>query len=242
MSKLFSNAYKNNVSLYTLIGEKADCYNGAPAINIENGLDVQMVPVKNGFENHDSELHLLVAAYFSYWHGYDRLINGLLNYYKNSCAEKKVFVHICGKPSDDSLETIMKIVKENNLEDYAIYHGYLTGDDLNAMYDKCDVAIGSLGLHRQKIIVDTTLKLPEYTARAIPFIYCANSNNVNADGKYYLKVKEDETHIDILEIINFFESLDRDNIQKEMRSFAEKSLGWDAQFKKVVDFFNKGGR
>lgn len=234
VSKLFRNAYKNRVDLYALIGEKSDTYRNTPAINIENGLDVENVPMKPGFEEHEGELHIAVTAVFSYWHGYDRLIRGLTEYK----GDKKVYVHLCGKSYDGTLDEIIKIAEDAGMGDRVISHGYLDNDALNEIFKKCDVAIGSLGLHRQDIIVDTTLKLPEYTARAIPFVFCTDSNNVDPNGKYYLKLQCNEDPVDINKIINFFDGLDKTTIQNEMRDYALSNLKWSTQFKKVVDFFD----
>ncbi len=237
-AKLFKNTYKKRVDLYTLIGEPANTYKGAPAINIENGLDVEKVSMKPGFEEHNGEFHIAVTAVFSYWHGYDRLIKGLADYYANG-SDKKVYVHLCGKSFDGTLDNLIQIAEDAGIQEYVIKHGYLDTEALNEIFAKCDVAIGSLGLHRQDIIVDTTLKLPEYTSRAIPFVFCTDSNNVDPNGKYYLKLKCNDDPVDIKEIIAFFDGLDKDNIQNEMRAYALNNLKWSTQFKKVADYFER---
>lgn len=218
--------------LYTLIGEHSEEYKGVPALNIENGLDVEAIPLKKSFSYHPGEIHLLIVAVIQYWHGYDRLVNGIKKYISNN-GERKIILHICGTSHDGSLDSILQFSKNNGFEKNVIYHGYQSGKDLDDRFDECDIAIGSLGLHRSNIIVDTTLKLPEYTARGIPFVYCTHSNNVDANGNYYLKIPDDDSCVDIDAIVRFFDSLDKETVSKKMRSFAEDNIQWSAQLKKI---------
>ena len=235
--KLVSIAYKlfstpSYTNLYALIGEHADTYQGVAAINIENGLDVETIPLKNGFSDHPGEIHLLIVAVVQYWHGYDRLIKGIDNYIRN-IGDVKIMLHICGSCHDGSLDSLLQFAREHGFSDNVIFHGYQSGKDLDSIFDKCDVAIGSLGLHRSKIIIDTTLKLPEYTARGIPFIYCTTSNNVKPDGKYYLRIPDDETDVDIQALVKFFHSINKKTVITEMREYAENNIQWSVQLTKV---------
>lgn len=230
--RMFSD--KKYTDLYAVIGEPVEIYNGAPAINIENGLDVKQVPLKKSFEDHPGEIHLLIVAVIQYWHGYDRLIKGIKNYHDNGRPEK-IFLHICGTCHDGSLEKFLEYAKENGFSDEIICHGYQSGDSLTAIFEKCDVAIGSLGLHRSGIKVDTTLKLPEYTARGIPFIYCTHSNNVDKNGSYYLRIPDDDSDVDIDRVVSFFENIDKQSISKQMRLFAKENLQWSTQLKKIEE-------
>lgn len=234
--KIFGGAYTKNIAAYALIGEEAHSYRGVPAINIQNGLNVEKIPMKTAFEEHEGEIHILVVAMLSYWHGYDRLINGLAQYYEGEAGEYKVHVHICGKSADGTLEKLQQITKEKNISDYVHFEGYIGGDELIKMFDKCDIACGSLGLFRQNIIVDTTLKIPEYTSRGIPFIYCTPSVNVEKSASYCMKAEENDSDINIRNVIDFYERLDKENVSEEMRRFALDKLDWTAQLESVIDF------
>ena len=230
LNRVFSD--KKYTDLYAVIGEHVDIYKGKPAINIENGLDVNKVPLKKRFEYHPGEIHLLIVAVIQYWHGYDRLIRGIKNY-RDRGGDRKIYLHICGNCHDGSLEQYLQYAKDNGFLDDIICHGFQSGDSLTEIFEMSDVAIGSLGLHRSNIIVDTTLKLPEYTARGIPFIYCTHSNNVDPNGGYCLRISDDESDVDIESVIRFFDSINTNTISKQMRKFAEESLQWSTQLKKI---------
>lgn len=228
--KLFANP--KYTDLYTLIGEHSDTYEGKPAVNIENGLDVEAIPLKKSFAEHPQELHLLVVAVIQYWHGYDRLIKGIENYIAAG-GDRQIVLHICGTCHDGSLEEMLKYAEDKGFRDCIIFHGYQFGNELDKIFDECDIAIGSLGLHRSKIIIDTTLKLPEYTARGIPFIYCTESNNVDPNGNYYLRIPDDDSDVDVGKVVAFFDGIDKTTITRQMRHFAEENIQWSAQLKKI---------
>ncbi len=67
---------------------------GQRTIRISNGVDFDSIPLHEPLSNID-ELHLIGVAEVHYWHGYDRLIAGIGEYYKNG-GKKDVFFHIVG--------------------------------------------------------------------------------------------------------------------------------------------------
>ena len=69
---------------------------GQRTINISNGVDFDSIPLHQPSSiNHPSTLHLIGVAEVHYWHGYDRLIAGIGEYYKNG-GKRDVFFHIVG--------------------------------------------------------------------------------------------------------------------------------------------------
>ena len=68
---------------------------GQRTIQISNGVDFDSIPLKKMLSKNTSVIHLLGVAEVHYWHGYDRLIDGLGKYYQNP-ANTTVFFHIAG--------------------------------------------------------------------------------------------------------------------------------------------------
>lgn len=56
---------------------------GQRTIQISNGVDFDSIPLKKMLSKNTSVIHLLGVAEVHYWHGYDRLIDGLGKYYQN---------------------------------------------------------------------------------------------------------------------------------------------------------------
>ena len=54
---------------------------GVPTIRISNGIDFDAIPLKQRINDTSHELHLIGVAEVHYWHGFDRLIQGLAEYY-----------------------------------------------------------------------------------------------------------------------------------------------------------------
>jgi glycosyltransferase involved in cell wall biosynthesis len=114
-----------------------------PHITIGNGIDSKSVPVRNFRENNNSQLHLICVANVSRWHGLDRLLNGMAIYRGNS----HIFLHIAGEGAD--IPSLKQLVEKLNLQNHVIFHGFITGIDLDILFNSCHIAVGSLGIHRK---------------------------------------------------------------------------------------------
>ena len=69
---------------------------GQRTINISNGVDLDSIPLQQSTHISNShQIHLIGVAEVHYWHGFDRLISGLGEYYKQG-GQRVVFFHIIG--------------------------------------------------------------------------------------------------------------------------------------------------
>jgi len=212
-------------------------------INTSNGIDVSKVPLRNVDDRDDNTIQLLGVATLEKWHGYDRVIDGLYRYYKCTGHDKEVFFNIVGEGHE--LPILQKKVKEKKLQKYVKFHGLLHGEALDEMFDICDVGIGSLGMHRIDMIEGYTLKVREYMARGIPFVFGYNDNLIEKSSIYfYRKVVPDDSPVDILEFIKFKSDIERygkKTLAREMRTYAENNLSWEKQMKPVADYIMNEG-
>ena len=98
---------------------------GGKTIRISNGIDFEAIPIKRTQNDTSHELHLIGVAEVHYWHGFDRLIRGLAEYYRTN-PEYKVYFHIVGPLSGiREQEEILPAIRDNHLEPYVILHGPL---------------------------------------------------------------------------------------------------------------------
>ena len=107
----------------------------------------------------------------------------------------------------------------------------LFGDELNAVFDQCSFAVGSLARHRTGISDIKTLKNREYASRGLPFVYSENDSDFDHQ-PYILKAPVDESPIDIARIVEFVEQLQM--TPSEIRQTVEH-LSWKVQMQKVVE-------
>lgn len=204
---------------------------GQRTIRISNGIDFDSVKMKTTINDTSKELNLIGVAEIHEWHGFDRLIKGLANFYDKP-QDYVIKFHVIGYFFSSEVENeFKKIIFDNHMEKNVILYGKKHGEELDRIFDKCDFGIGSLGRHRVGIDKIKTLKNREYAARGIPFIYSETDEDFD-NKEYVLKVPADETPIDIKRIIDFYQHLTlspyeiRDSI---------KNLSWKNQMQKVID-------
>lgn len=203
---------------------------GVPTIEINNGIDPYSIHLVQN-QKSGNDIHLIGVASIAYWHGYDRVIEGMHNYYNSKSEKKKVFFHIVGDALNEESLRYKEIVKKYNLSQFVIFHGMKSGKELDLIFNLADIAVGSLGCHRISIKNIKSIKNREYCARGLPFFY--SEMDVSFEKKDFIfKVPGNDAPIDIGEIINFVikNKFDSDAIRK----YAIENLTWDKQFEKVL--------
>lgn len=214
---------------------------GQRTIRISNGVDFDSIPIHHYQPSPDGSIHLIGVAEVHIWHGYDRLIAGIGEYYKNTNNPRQIFFHIVGgvHPHEryhaNAFHPGMQaIIDKYNIQDRIIFHGQLFGEELDKVFNQSCFAIGSLARHRSGITVIKTLKNREYATRGIPFIYSEQDSDFD-DKPYILKAPADESAIDIQQILDFIKQnhYHPDEIRKTVCN-----LSWKIQMKQVVDEVN----
>lgn len=204
---------------------------GVPTICISNGIDFSSVKVKEKQNDTSKVLNLIGVAQIHFWHGFDRVIEGLAAYYNRGENNEEVFFHIVGEGVPAEVERLKRMTADYGLEKRVIFHGALSGSALDDIFERCDMGIASLGRHRNGITNIKTLKNREYAARGIPFVY--SETDVDFDGMpYVLKAPADESPIDIDGLVRFYGSVDM--TPQQIRGSIENTLSWDRQMEKVL--------
>ena len=215
----------------------AEQISGQRTIRISNGVDMDSIPLHDYHVPSDGSIHLIGVAEVHYWHGYDRLIAGLGEYYKNTGNPRHVYFHIVGgvwkSEMYDSMHApgFAELMDKYGIRDKVIFHDQLFGEELNHVFNQCCFAIGSLARHRSGISVIKTLKNREYATRGIPFIYSEQDSDFDYQ-PYILKALPDETPINIQQILDYVDS--HHFVPSEIRKTVEH-LSWKVQMKRVID-------
>lgn len=204
---------------------------GGKTIQISNGIDFKAIPVKQKQNDISHEMHLIGVAEIHYWHGFDRLVRGLAEYYRTN-PDYKVYFHMVGPLTGERERAeILPVIRDNHLEPYILLHGPLHGAELDARFECSDLAIGSLGRHRSGITFIKTLKNREYAARGFAFTYSETDEDFD-HMPYVWKAPADESPIDIPKLVEFKRSLGLS--PQEIRE-SVSALSWKAQMQKVID-------
>jgi glycosyltransferase involved in cell wall biosynthesis len=210
---------------------------GQRTIRISNGVDMDSLPLHQYQPPTDGSIHLIGVAEVHYWHGFDRLIAGLGEYYKSTSNPRQVYFHIVGgvwkSEMYDSIHApgFAELMDKYGIRDKVIFHDQLFGEELNLVFNQCCFAIGSLARHRSGISVIKTLKNREYATRGIPFIYSEQDSDFD-NQPYIIKALPDESPINIQQIVDFVDN--RYFSPLEIRKTVEH-LSWKVQMKRVID-------
>ena len=220
-------------TLMTGCGEPTQSLWGVPFLNIDNGIDVSLIPPKKESRSADGKLHLLAVASMCQWHGYERLINGLAQW--NSEEAKQYVIDFVGSDGDGSLAEWKKLTIEKGLSEQVIFHGRLTGDALTEMYDQAVLGVSTLALYKLGYSAGSVLKLREYMARGIPFIYAHDDPHMSPDMKWCFKIPNDASPVPMPELHRFVLGvLKEQNLAEQMRSYAKAHMSWESQFESII--------
>ena len=208
-------------------------------IKIANGINLKRTSrrVTGSFEK--KIVHMIAVARFSWWHGYDRFIEGLHNYYANG-GKRNIVFHLVGDGTE--LPKYRALTAKYKLDSHVIFHGMQSGGALDEVYDQCSLGIGSLGAYRKGLNDTAELKTREYLAKGIAFICSAHILDIDsADEKdIYLRVPNNDSPIDIPSILAFYDRIYQEpetQVIARLRKYAEDHFSMDAAMKEVIDYF-----
>lgn len=178
---------------------------GIKTLYMPNGVEY-----KNGkiipLNHNEKEIHLISVSSMTKGHGYDRIIKGMGYYYKQF-HDRKVILHLVGEGSE--INNYMELAKKCSVTEYVLFEGHCIGDKLNELYLLADIGVDCFGMHRQdKNMISSSLKLNEEASYGLPIIGAGKTTLDHKDCmKYLLKFPEDETDIDINNIVKFYDAV-----------------------------------
>ncbi len=236
--KLYRQKLKGKLDLITALSPEKEIF-GVPAYEISNGTSVGDYSIRVPKRKNEKEIHLIAVAGISKWHGFDRVIEGMKDYYQGPDQNIDVYFHVVGEGPYKT--QLMKMTETYGLSQHVYFHGTKTGSDLEELYNTCDIGIGSLGLHRMFDFPHVSvLKTKEYCSVGIPFL--------TVDKDYIFKdipfpfcafVPDDESAVDIQSVLNFYTDITRKyemgTIPGMMREYANNNLSWKRIYERVLN-------
>lgn len=206
---------------------------GIPCINISNGIDLDEVKVVNRKEKKSNKIVFTSVSNCSFWHGIDRILFSLEKYGKLE-HEKDIEFNIVGEGAESNrLKEIVS--KSEYLSKIINFQGFKTGKELDSIYDRTHIGVGSLARHRSGLHVMRTLKNREYVAKGLTLIYSEDDPDLR-EVPFVYHITPDEELIDIEKIIKWHEQVELS--PKEIREYANQ-FSWDIQMKKVIEEIEK---
>lgn len=222
---------------------------GVKAIQFRNGFDFSKSRIRkiNPKISEDETINIVLCALFSRWHGYERIINGLHEYYQSG-GMRNIVLHFVGEGKES--DNYKNLVSRYGLGAHAIFHGSKSWGEIEGIYDMCDLAVASLGIYKMKIEYICSLKLREYLAAGLPIIGTGRMDVEECDGLrgYILSFPNDSTAIPMDRVIAFYDDLYRGKSKEEVigmcvsiRNAIEKNFNMDAAMANIVRYIKEDG-
>lgn len=212
---------------------------GIPVKVIPNGFDFSTMQLVND-ELPDDGVHIIAVSSMREWHGYERFIEGLHQYYTNG-GKTNYILHLVGNGREYGKYN--KLMERYQLQKHVVMEGAMHGEKLDALYERCAIGIDSLARHRSGIDMLSSLKSREYGAKGLPFINSCRIDIIGDDFPYMLEVPADESPIQIEQVDRFFhwcyDGKTRNGIGQDIRRYIEEKSSMKATLSDVVDDFAK---
>ena len=210
---------------------------GVKCIKTINGYDFSgsVLPERS----YQKKINIVFVAATASWHGYDRMIKGLADYYSKGGNKEEICFHMIGKV----LPEHRKLVDKYNLNDHVIFYGYLPADKVSEVYANCLIAVNVIGECKGESPTSSSLKSREYGAYGLPFISSLPVDYVPIDYKYQLLVPRDDSPIDIKTVVGFFKSIygdkDCNTVAHEIREYAYSRCDMSVTIKPICEWISK---
>jgi hypothetical protein len=143
LNRLFRKGLKGSIDrvvTFTNIPE----IEGVETINISNAIDFASVNLSQREEEKKGVFNLLGVAEIHFWHGYDRVIQGLFKYYKSDGIKKEVHFHIVGDGCEKDNIELKELTAKLGMSKYVHFHGNKRSDELDSFFELADFCIASL--------------------------------------------------------------------------------------------------
>lgn len=238
LDRLTRNIAKKYISAFATFSD--DKYiMGIKAIKIVNGLDFEKINIRDPKPYDDAMVNFIAVSAMGFNHAYERIIEGMNNYYKSSSPCRNIVFHMVGDGTE--LAKYKSLVEKYNLQKNVIFYGFLKGDDLNAIYNKADIAVASLGMHRAGLKLASTLKTREYGAKGLPIVTSCKIDCYPDDWEYLMNIAPDESPADISSIVSFadriYHSSTAKRVADNIRQYASEVCDINNTIKPIIEVF-----
>jgi glycosyltransferase involved in cell wall biosynthesis len=233
--KIATSKLKKYIDCIVTYSDDSEIF-GIPCLNISNAYDFKQIPHYS--ENEEDAIHLIAVASLTFYHGYDRVIEGMKNYYQSGKASQEVKFTLIG--DGPVLEGYRKLVEEYQLVDKISLVGRKKQSELAPYFNQADIGVDSLGRHRSGVVYNSSLKGKEYLAKGLPIVSGVKTDLDDRDFPYYLRVSADDTPLDISEIIKFYYDIMKNKTKQDLALeiflYGKNNFSFDKTFKSVIDF------
>ncbi|MBK7806440.1 MAG: glycosyltransferase family 4 protein [Saprospiraceae bacterium] len=223
---------KKYVDRIVLVGQHDELW-GIKTIKITNGINVSRKEIIYS-KRKKSEIRLVAVGNWKSWHGLDRLISGMGQYYLKH-PSVRITLDVIGGGS--VVQYYKQQVQQLKLEKYVVFHGDVQHDQLDRFFHSADIGIGTLGNHRIGLTEHSPLKHREYCSYGLPFILSAFDKDFQRDLDFVQYHPSDDSPISCELLLDFYDQTS--HIQLSIRNYAIQNLSWEKRMDDIMDMVVK---
>lgn len=233
IDKIFRKKLKRYVDYMVTSSDRYKNIFETPCKFVDNCVSVDDIKLKKRCDySKNNQINLIAVAFLNNWHGYDKVIEGLKEYYSRETRNFNINFKIIGIGND--YDYLKQLTDKYNLASKVELVGSKNGEELDEAFEEADIALSSLAIHRKDLQSVSSLKSREYCARGIPFVYAGKDPGFSGKEDFALKIESNDDYINMDNIIEFYNGISSKNsIRNDMRSYAKKNFEWEAYFKEL---------
>ncbi len=212
---------------------------GVPTICTTNGVNVENIEIVKG-EYKEKKVTLIGVAYMQRHHGYERIIEGMREYYQDTAHKYKVELLLIGDGPEK--ERYQQLVKKYRLEDHIKFYPTMSGKQLDEMYNISDIALASFGMYKLGIYEKLgALKTRECLAKGMLLTTGCEIDILDKDYKYVKNFPNNSQNVNIAELIEFYENIKKEHTDKAavantIRNFAMQHVSMESVMNPIIEY------
>lgn len=203
---------------------------GTSTLYVSNGFDPSFVtPV---LARKSGKLRLVGIGQWAYWHGLDRLFEGI----HAADLQDDFEIELAGEgPEKQQLEALAKSLKIQ-----VNWKPPIWGNERSLLLDDADAAIGTLAIHRKEVLRDRSLKHRLYGASGMP-ILLTNSDDEMAGAPLTLLVPVGDSPVDCLELKEKLLALRNESSRALAQREFSRRFSWKHTYENLWEFLLQVG-
>lgn len=199
-----------------------------PTIKIGNGIDASSYPMISTINT--KAISFIAIGKLWNWYGLDRLILGLKDYLNSKLNIEDVSMYIIGGGEQE--RNLQHLVLENSLENHVTFLGWKSKEEIDKLSFSNPIGVGTLAIHRKKVILNSSLKHREYASRAVPFFYAGNDLDFTKDCSFVMACEANDSAIEIKSIVDWYKTLPQN--KEYIKRYAEEKLDWKIKVNQIL--------
>lgn len=214
---------------------------GVPTIPTANGVNVEKIPLaRGGFEN--GRLRLVAVAFMQRQHGYERIIEGIAQYYKENPGYR-VELSLVGDGPEKAM--YQKLVQKYGIQEYVKFYPTMSGEKLDELYDQSDIALIAFGMYKVGVYGKmSALKSRECMAKGMLMLSGSGIDVLDENYPFMKVVPNCKEPVNMDEVVKFFENItsqypDKEVLAGNIRQIAKEKVDMSVVMKPVLEFLAK---